>query len=66
VVLPQQVHKLAINYMTHPIHRAGMVCFHRGVGKASMSRVSMAHTPIGAARPRQSNLLRGRCRAEMG
>jgi hypothetical protein len=57
VVLPQQVHKLAINYMTHPIHPAGVVCFHPGVGKASMFCVSMARIPIGAARPRQSKLL---------
>jgi hypothetical protein len=26
VVSPQQDHKLAINYMTHPIHSAGAVC----------------------------------------
>ena len=40
VVSPQQFHRLAINYMTHPIHRQGTVCFHPGVGRASMSRVS--------------------------
>jgi hypothetical protein len=34
VVSPQQFRKVAINYMTHPIHYAALVCFDpRGVGR---------------------------------
>jgi hypothetical protein len=65
VVSPQQVHRLAINYMTHPIHGTGAVCFHwRGV-RRQCSAYDGASTSIGAARPHQSTPLSGRCRAEI-
>jgi hypothetical protein len=56
VALPQQVHKLAINYMTHPIHAAGALCFHRGGVRRQCSAYDGAFTSIGAARPPQNTL----------
>ena len=56
VVSPQQIRKLAINYMTHPIHYAASVCFiGAGLG-VNVPRIDGASTSIGAARPHQSTL----------
>jgi hypothetical protein len=56
VVSPQQIRKLAINYMTHPIHYAAPVCFiGAGLG-VNVPRIDGASTSIGAARPHQSTL----------
>jgi hypothetical protein len=65
VASPQQVHNFAINYMTHPIHSAGAVCFHPGGVGRQCSAYDDASTSFGAARPPQSTPLSWRCRAEM-
>jgi hypothetical protein len=56
VVSPQQVHKLAINYMTHPIHPADAVCFDLREVRRRCPAYDGASTSIGAARPQQSTL----------
>src|ERR1700676_964098 len=66
MISPQQVHKLAINYMTHPIHAAAAVCFHRRGVRRQCSAYDGASASIGAARPHQSTPLSVRCRAEDG
>jgi hypothetical protein len=65
VLSPQLIHRLAINYMTHPIHPEGTVCFHLGVGRASMSRVPWRFHLHRRGSPATELPLSGRCRAEM-
>src|ERR1700730_12977374 len=64
VASPQQIRKLAIIYMTHPIHSSGAVCFHPGGVRRQCPAYDGASTSIGAARPQQSTLSSGRCRAK--